>query len=1125
MKINNLLKTFTLGFFALAFFIFGLGFGKDASAAEYTVCSSGCSSTTLASLLSGNDLAGGDIVTIQADSPGGSKTFWDTYVNWTSVDGGAVGNPVTVKSRDGDNIILSGSYDTTNWNSGWTNVSGNIWSRVSIATQPNLVVYNNLYLIKNISTPTTPAENEFGWLAGTLYVNVGSDPSSASAWIVGKNNYPLFITADYVNFQNFSVQAANTTIGGAVYIDSQTGIMLDGLNVAYSGLHGIYADTAIGGEIKNCSISNLNGGSGQGNSGIKFVSGDISIHDNVINGGEIGIWYSSGTLGHDIYSNTIYGQNYSNAKGISLSGSLNNVYLNTIYSVGLADNLSTSGIYTSNTSDSNNIYSNTIRNSHSRGIALFGDFNVVYDNTIYGMGSSNSWITNNGIYITGNSSLVYSNAIYNIRGIGIYGIGDDNRVYNNNITACGYVIAGTFLFPDDFAKYSSGGGGGGIGFTESASGNLIGPGNFVNNSYQGISIQTTGGIGGNQIYYNVSGNSIVNDIGDYNDSNPANRNLFYNNTVYHNPSANNSPTYTGHGFHLQDVSGGGGKATFGNNICYNNVSSVNSHCFFITDNGGISSVYLSNNDWYSVVGGINVRLFNTTSYTSIPTYQTAIQAYQKAAGLDGFQINAESNSLFSDPLFNSSADFTLQFTSPAIDSGTSVGLTSDYAGNPIYGTPDIGAYEYQPPHTMGTNKIDIGAGARIYGDGKFRDLNTTNSELADLVIAPESGNFNSYNADEVRPEWMDIKNITWGDFKEWTESSPDLSLTNTAHVVGDLEVSKYYNVSVDEVLGQNIIGDNCTNGICKSNSEGKIIFTYTGTYSSHTFKVEAGDNINPTLTNNTNNKFSTETTSVNLSLTTDENSTCHYSNSSETSFDNATVFTTTGGMEHLTLYQAAQGAATYIVYAICRDSNNNESTHALSFEIAPAEAKEKISSPIIKTTQGKEKMKSNSTVYSDEKEIKLQGEDEKLANGKIKIYKNSKHIETTEADENGKWSKKIKLDKDFNGYLKVKLYNQYGTLVSNKKTRVKVDNEKPEITTFPKNLTSVIRGKTNLSFLAEDNNKVTSYKIYLGGNIYKTKTNSFTVPAKTEPGMQYLRIRAYDKAGNSTYKETFVLVK
>ena len=52
------------------------------------------------------------------------------------------------------------------------------------------------------------------------------------------------------------------------------------------------------------------------------------------------------------------------------------------------------------------------------------------------------------------------------------------------------------------------------------------------------------------------------------------------------------------------------------------------------------------------------------------------------------------------------ADFHLQSNSPAIDKGINVSLTEDYEGNPIYGTPDIGAYEYQPSSFTITASVD-----------------------------------------------------------------------------------------------------------------------------------------------------------------------------------------------------------------------------------------------------------------------------------------------------------------------------------------------------------------------------------------------------------------------------------
>jgi hypothetical protein len=233
----------------------------------------------------------------------------------------------------------------------------------------------------------------------------------------------------------------------------------------------------------------------------------------------------------------------------------------------------------------------------------------------------------------------------------------------------------------------------------------------------------------------------------------------------------------------------------------------------------------------------------------------------------------ESHSAYSIPLFvsTSTPDYHLLYNSPAINTGTSfVGLTSDYAGNQIYGAPDIGAYEYQPPYIMGTNKIDIGSGAKIYGNGKFQNVNATSSVLADLAVAPATG-FLPYAAPAVVPEWLDISNITaWnktGDYhKHWTESSATIGSNPTLHTIGDLAPNNNYLVTVDGATS-NI---SCTGGVCRSNDLGKITFTYTGGYSTHTFDIALGDNTAPTISTIAT---STTLTTATITWTTNENST------------------------------------------------------------------------------------------------------------------------------------------------------------------------------------------------------------------------------------------------------------
>lgn len=200
----------------------------------------------------------------------------------------------------------------------------------------------------------------------------------------------------------------------------------------------------------------------------------------------------------------------------------------------------------------------------------------------------------------------------------------------------------------------------------------------------------------------------------------------------------------------------------------------------------------------------------------------------------------------SNPLFNdaSSHDFTLQATSPVIDAGVDLSITSDYAGNPIYGPPDMGAYEYQPPYTMGVDKVPISAAIRTYGNEKFRRKSlVTGNDLADLTIVL---------AQNDTTHWLDISINTWettaGYGKNWTESTTGTGLGESLHTIGDLEANKNYNVTVDGVVA-NLSGCKAvaSDYVCRSDHQGKINFTYSGSYSGQTFAVEQGDNTAPTI--------------------------------------------------------------------------------------------------------------------------------------------------------------------------------------------------------------------------------------------------------------------------------------
>ncbi|MBI5816976.1 MAG: peptidoglycan-binding protein [Candidatus Yonathbacteria bacterium] len=171
-------------------------------------------------------------------------------------------------------------------------------------------------------------------------------------------------------------------------------------------------------------------------------------------------------------------------------------------------------------------------------------------------------------------------------------------------------------------------------------------------------------------------------------------------------------------------------------------------------------------------------------------------------------------------------NFSLKPLAPGIDAGTTVSsVTTDILGNHIYGTPDLGGYEYQPPYTIGTNNIDITGSIRLYKDGKYRYTTATSSSpTANLTVTPVGG-FPSGDYSE----WLNVSISTWntsGTYsKTWTETSS--TATSTAHTIGDLKTNTYYSVLVDGAQYASML----------SNGSGQGTFTYSGGYSTHTFNI------------------------------------------------------------------------------------------------------------------------------------------------------------------------------------------------------------------------------------------------------------------------------------------------
>jgi hypothetical protein len=114
-------------------------------------------------------------------------------------------------------------------------------------------------------------------------------------------------------------------------------------------------------------------------------------------------------------------------------------------------------------------------------------------------------------------------------------------------------------------------------------------------------------------------------------------------------------------------------ASVKNNIFYNNTSHVG------LKTGWVQSM---NNNLY----------YGTGTWNWNNEVKTTFALWKSASSYDAAGVN-------SDPLFVSVSDFRLQSSSPAINAGANIGLTTDYSGNPIVGVPDIGAYEYTSLYT------------------------------------------------------------------------------------------------------------------------------------------------------------------------------------------------------------------------------------------------------------------------------------------------------------------------------------------------------------------------------------------------------------------------------------------
>ena len=205
----------------------------------------------------------------------------------------------------------------------------------------------------------------------------------------------------------------------------------------------------------------------------------------------------------------------------------------------------------------------------------------VSNSTIYNDITGNYTGDSAGIYSAGTGVLIQGNTVHDIRGSAApSGDGIDlNTAVNNSVT-------GNTLYNNGKGVYPTGWGAG-ILVTGTSHGNLISQ-NWSHNNYGGF-LEVNASTNypyGNTYFYNLAASNTVNDFDNQGDSSSLAASTYYNNSVYHNPSANNTPAYGGHAYACQNNCN---KIILANNIRYNaSPATQYSQCFGFNYTAGMS---------------------------------------------------------------------------------------------------------------------------------------------------------------------------------------------------------------------------------------------------------------------------------------------------------------------------------------------------------------------------------------------------------------------------------------------------------------------------------------------------------------------------------------------------------
>ena len=252
------------------------------------------------------------------------------------------------------------------------------------------------------------------------------------------------------------------------------------------------------------------------------------------------------------------------------------------------------------------------------------------------------------------------------------------HVWGNLVDALGLVIEHNKVYSQYFgATPTNWRNGNGIYVDEVGDGPIIRYNLIYNNTQTGFFLENTEGA---QVYYNVIyGNGTSGSAPGMLLYRAIRSAEVYNNTIYGNDAG---IALVGLDATERDMTGN----IIKNNIVFNNTYEELVTKFGAENDGTMGSGNVYEYNCFGPEGSNFIQWGNGTFKATYDAWETS--------------YGGTTASVEVDPQFISTTNFYLKASSPAINAGANVSLTSDFSGNGLVGAPDIGAYEFASQRGM-----------------------------------------------------------------------------------------------------------------------------------------------------------------------------------------------------------------------------------------------------------------------------------------------------------------------------------------------------------------------------------------------------------------------------------------